>query len=408
MSVQEKIRVLIVDDITETRESIRRMLMFDTNIEIVGMAGTAREAIQLSQQAKPDVIVMDINMPDIDGITATQEIKKKSPFIQVVILSVQSDPSYMRKAMLAGARDFLTKPPMIDELTDAVRRSGILAQEERKKSAQAFPAMAVDGVKIQSGAGAPRGKIVVVYSPKGGTGRTTIATNLAIALHNDETKVALVDGNIQFGDVAVFLNEQGKNTVLDLAPRADELDPDIVREVMVTNRASGVDILAAPPRPEMADKVPGEQFSKLLTYLRRIYSYIVVDTSSQLTEAVQAALDIADLIILITTQDIPSIKNCNLFLSLADASGIRRDRIQFIMNRYDKRIQITPERVKDSLRQEIVMVIPLDERIVSYSVNRGVPFMLDNNKTQPVGKCISQIAEIVRERISKLESEAGI
>jgi pilus assembly protein CpaE len=407
MSVQEKIRVLIVDDIAETRENIRRMLQFDTNVEVVGMARTGREAIQLSQQAKPDVIVMDINMPDMDGITATQEIKKKSPFIQVVILSVQSDPSYMRKAMLAGARDFLTKPPMIDELSDAVRRSGAMAQEERKKSVQAFPVMPTDGSKLSSASGGPLGKVIVIYSPKGGTGRTTIATNLAIAMHGDDNKVALVDGNLQFGDIAVFLNEQGKNTVLDLAPRVEELDPDIVREVMVTHRASGVDILASPPRPEMADKVSGEQFSKVLTYLRRMYSFIIVDTASQLTEVVQSALDIADLILLVTTQDIPSIKNCNLFLSLADASGIRRERIQFVMNRYDKRISITPERVKESLRQDVVMVIPFDDRIVSYSVNRGVPFMLDNNKTQPVGKCISQLAEIVRERITKLESEAA-
>jgi len=408
MAGQEKIRVLIVDDISDARESVRRMLQFDTNIETVGMAASAREAIQLSQQTKPDVIVMDINMPDMDGITAAQEIKKKVPFVEVVILSVQSDPSYMRKAMLAGARDFLTKPPSIDELTDAVRRSGALAQEERRKSVQTFPAMVVAGSNIIASGGTPQGKIIVVYSPKGGTGRTTIATNLAIALQENDNKVALVDGNIQFGDVAVFMNEQGKNTVLDLAPRVDELDPEVVHEVMVTNRASGVDILAAPPRPELADKIVGEQFSKLLIYLRRIYSYIIVDTSSQLTEAVQSALDVADLILLITTQDIPAIKNCNLFLSLADASGIQRERIQFIMNRYDKRIQITPERVKETLRQDIVLVIPLDEKIVNYSVNRGVPFMLDNNnKTQPVGKCISQLAEITRERISKLEGEAS-
>lgn len=406
MSVQEKIRVLIVDDIAETRENIRRMLQFDSNIEVVGTARTGKEAIALSQSAKPDVIVMDINMPDMDGITATQEIKKKSPFIQVVILSVQSDPSYMRKAMLAGARDFLTKPPMIDELTDAVRRSGVLAQDERKKNAQAFPAMPVDGMKPAAGSAVHQGKVVVVYSPKGGTGRTTIATNLAIALHNDETKVALVDGNIQFGDVAVFLNEQGKNTVLDLAPRADELDPDIVREVMVTHRASGVDILAAPPKPEMADKINGEQFSKLLNYLRRIYAYIIVDTASQLTEAVQAAMDVADIIVLVTTQDIPSIKNCNLFLSLADASGIQRNQILFVMNRFDKRIQITPDRVGESLRQEIVAVLPFDDKVVSFSVNRGVPFMLDNNKTQPIGKVITQIADLVRDRIAKIDQEA--
>ncbi len=407
MSVQEKIRVLIVDDITETRENIRRMLQFDNNIEVVGTARTGKEAIQLSQQAKPDVIVMDINMPDMDGITATQEIKKKAAYIQVVILSVQSDPSYMRRAMLAGARDFLTKPPMIDELTDAVRRAGALAQEERKKITQSFPGMPGDGQAPIPGSVMQLGKILVVYSPKGGTGRTTIATNLAIALHSDDSKVALVDGNLRFGDIAVFLNEQGKNTVLDLTSRADELDPDVVREVMVTHRASGLDILAAPPRPEMADKVSGEQFTKMLNYLRRIYTYIVVDTASDLTESVQAALDVADLVILITTQDIPAIKNANLFLSLADASAIKRNRILFVMNRYDKRIAITPERVGDSLRQEIVVVIPFDDRTVSYSVNRGVPFMLDNNKTQPVGKSIAQLAEVVRERIAKLAQEAA-
>jgi pilus assembly protein CpaE len=312
----------------------------------------------------------------------------------------------MRKAMLAGARDFLTKPPMIDELTDAVRRSGIMAQEERRKSAQAFPAMPVDGSKAMPGMPAAMGKVIVIYSAKGGTGRTTIATNLAIALHSDDSKVALVDANLQYGDVSVFLNEQGKNTILDLAPRADELDNEVVREVMLTHRASGVDILACPPKPELADKVTGEQFSKVLNYLRRLYAYIVVDTASTLTEVVQSALDTADLTVLITTQDIPSIKNANLFLSLADMSGIQRDRILFVMNRFDKRIAITPERVGESLRQEIRVVIPFDDRVVNFSVNRGVPFMLDNNKSQPVGKSISQLADLVRERIAKLQQES--
>ena len=405
MPAQEKIRVLIVDDIAETRENIRRMLQFDTNIEVAGTARTGREAIEQSLATKPDVIIMDINMPDMDGITATQEVKKKLPFVQVVILSVQSDPSYMRRAMLAGARDFLTKPPMIDELTDAIRRAGVMAHEERKKAASSFSSGPVDvgGGPVQSKPSSPLGKVIVVYSPKGGTGRTTIATNLAIALRAEENKVALVDGNLQFGDVAVFLNEQGKNTILDLAPRADELDTDIVQEVMVNNRITGIDILAAPPRPEMADKVTGDQFSKLIDFLRHIYSYVVIDTGSYLTEAVQAALDISNIILLVTTQDIPSIKNCNLFLTLADASGLKRSRIMFIMNRYDKRIAISPERVGESLRQEIVLALPNDERIVSNAVNRGIPFMIDN-KIQPIGKSIQQLVDLIKEKVTKLEN----
>lgn len=403
MPAIEKVKVVIVDDISETRDNIRRMLQFDNNIDVVGTARTGKEAIDLCQQAKPDVVVMDINMPDMDGITATTEIKKRLPYIQVVILSVQSDSSYMRQAMLAGARDFITKPPMIDELTDAVRKAGILAHEEKKKSV-GIPAIPTNGPPVFSGGLNINGKVIVVYSPKGGTGRTMIAVNLAIALKTTENKVALVDGNLQYGDVAVFLNEQGKNTVLELAPRVDDLDPDIVEEVMVTHRSSNVDILAAPHKPELADRVTGEQFSKVIRFLRQMYNYVVVDTASYLTEAVQSALDVADEIILLTTQDIPAIKNANLFLQLADASGIHRDQILFVMNRYDKRNSITPERVGESLRQEISVIIPFDERIASLSVNRGVPFMLDSNKTQPIGKSIQQLADAVREKVSKLEA----
>lgn len=402
MPPQERIRVLIVDDIAETRENIRRMLQFDANIEVVGAARTGREAIEEAQQNKPDVIIMDINMPDMDGITATQEIKRKLPFCQVVILSVQSDPSYMRRAMLAGARDFLTKPPMIDELTDAIRRAGALAQEEKKKTSQAFPVISVEGVTAAAPQVISLGKVITVYSPKGGTGCTTLATNLAIAFKTEDRRVALIDANLQYGDVAVFLNEQGKNTVLDLALRADELDPDIVQEVMVTHRASGIDILAAPSRPELADKINGEQFAKLIEYLRRIYNYIIIDSATFLTDVVQSALDVATVIVLVTTQDIPSIKNCNLFLTLADAVGLKRERIMFVMNRYDKRVAITPERVGESLRQPIVTAIPFDEKIPVNAVNRGVPFMLDN-RTQPIGKSILAMADLIKERIQKLE-----
>src|SRR5258706_14923518 len=132
----DKIRTLIVDDIAETRENIRKLLQFEADVEVVGTAHSGKEGIQLAQELDPDVILMDINMPDIDGITATEMIRQKSPHIQVVILSVQGDQNYMRRAMLAGARDFLTKPPMGDELISAIRRAGEMAHVERTKGSQ--------------------------------------------------------------------------------------------------------------------------------------------------------------------------------------------------------------------------------------------------------------------------------
>jgi pilus assembly protein CpaE len=400
----EKIRVMIVDDVSETRENVRKLLQFESDVEVVGVARTGKEAIQLSQELNPDVVLMDINMPDMDGIAATEAIRSKHPAIQVVILSVQSDQNYMRRAMLAGARDFLTKPPMGDELISAIRRAGTMAQSERSKSAQiqaAIPAINMGGMNAVFGG--PKGKIVTVYSPKGGAGKTTLAVNLALTLHNDDTKVALVDGNLQFGDIAVFVNEQGKNTIADLSSRSDELDPEIVEEVMVKHAASGVHLLAAPTRPEYAEKVTSAQFSKVLEYLRQMYAYVIVDTSSYLTDITLAAIDVSDLIVLVTTQDIPAIKNCRLFLDLLQTMGIDRSKILFTMNRFDKRINITPERVAENLKQEVSSVIPLDEQTVTKAVNRGVPFVLDS-KNQPAARGIFSLAEGVRSRVAALES----
>jgi len=396
----EKTRVLVVDDIAETRENIRKLLQFEADIEVIGAARTGKEAVQLTDELRPDVVLMDINMPDMDGITATEMIRQRNPVAQIVILSVQGDPNYMRRAMLAGARDFLTKPPMADELISAVRRAGEMARQERSKSVQ-VAAPSTSSVKTSFGPGLTDGRIIMIYSPKGGTGVTTLAVNLAITLNNDETRAVLVDGNLQFGDVAVFLNEQGKNTILDLAPRADELEPEIVESVLIKHATSGLRILAAPSRPEHADHVNSDQFGKLLKYLRQVYAYVIVDASHILNDIALAALDISDVVVLVVTQDIPAIKNARLFLDLLGTIGVSRNHICFVMNRYDKRISITPEKVSENLKQEIVGVIPLDERIVIPSVNRGVPFMIDN-MTQPCARAVFSLAEVIRAQLSKL------
>src|SRR5215208_5782954 len=399
----EKIRVMIVDDVSETRENVRKLLQFESDVEVVGVARTGKEAIQASQDLQPDVVLMDINMPDMDGIAATEAIRAKQPAVQVVVLSVQGDQNYMRRAMLAGARDFLTKPPMGDELISAIRRAGSMAQVERSKSVQVQVAPIAGNISSVTGYGSPKGKVVTIYSPKGGAGCTTLAVNLALTLNNEDTRVVLVDGNLQFGDVAVFMNEQGKNTIVDLAPRAEELDPEIVEEVMLKHAASGLHILAAPSRPEYAEKVSSSQFMKVLEYLRQMYSYVIVDTASLLTDVTLAAIDVSDLVILVTTQDIPSIKNCRLFLDLSQTLGIDRERILFIMNRFDKRINITPDRVTDNLKQDIVSVIPLDEGTVTKAVNRGIPFVLDS-KNQPAARGIFSLAEGVKARVAAQES----
>jgi pilus assembly protein CpaE len=398
MEVGSRIRVLIVDDVAETRENIRKLLQFENDFEVIGAAGSGREGIELTKELDPEVVLMDINMPDMDGITATELIRRINGYTQIVILSVQGDPNYMRRAMLAGARDFLTKPPAVDELTDAIRRAGQMAFDERAKLGPAIAA--AGGTKI-SAAQVSRGRVVVVYSPKGGTGNTTIAVNLAVGLQNEETPVAIVDGNLEFGDVAIFLDQQAPNTVLDLTTRADELDAEVVDEVMVEHKRSGLRLLAAPNQPEYAGSVGGEDFSKVLEFLRKIFAYIIVDVSSTLTDVALGAIDSADLIVLVTTQDIPAIKNARLFLDLADVMKIDRDHILFVMNRYDKRIGITPEKVGNSFKQKIINVIPLDERVIIPAANRGTPFLL-GDRSKPAAKSILSLSDIILKNIAEI------
>ena len=251
------------------------------------------------------------------------------------------------------------------------------------------------------------GKVICVYSPKGGTGCTTIATNLGVGLKSQDNKVAIVDTNLLYGNVAVFLNEHGKNSILDLIDRANDLDPEIVEDVMVENKQTGLHMMPSPKDPDLNDTHKGEPVSKVLNYLRQLYNFIVVDTTSYLTEVVQTCLDVADYIVLVTTQDIPSIKSTNQFLSLADASGISREKILFIMNRYDKRIAISPERVGESLRQPVLVSIPYEERITTSAMNRGIPFMVDN-RLAPAGKGITSLIELIRSRIQKDQEELSL
>ncbi len=405
MSNDESIKVLIVDDIAVTRENIRKLLQFEVDFEIVGAARNGEEGIELAKELKPDVILMDLNMPDIDGITATETIRAEVPYSQIVILTVQDDPNYMRKAMLAGARDFLTKPPSVDEMIGAIRRAGELAQEERSKSKTVYP-VSPGNCSMPTGVLKSR-KIISVFSPKGGVGATTLAVNLAVALQREETPVVLVDGNMEFGDVAVFLNQKAKNSIVDLAPRADELDHDVIEEVTMLHQESGIKFLAAPPRPEFAESVTGEQFAQVLDFLRNFFSYVIVDCSSSLTDVTLSAIDTSDLIILMTTQEIPAIKDSRLFLDLLQPLKINRDRLLFVMNKYDKRIGIKPEKISENFKQELKVVIPFEEKVVLPSINRGVPFML-GVKSKSITRSYLSLTEIVRKRLTEDKEKIAV
>lgn len=364
------IRVLIVDDFAETRENIRKLLQFEPDIEVVGMARSGREGIQLAKETKPNVVLMDINMPDMDGIKATEIISKEVPIAQIVVVSVQSDTDYLRRAMLAGARDFLSKPPPADELINTIRRLGTLSQQ-RETLIASQPAMTGGGAP---GAKGVAGRVITVYSPKGGSGCTMLVTNLALSLHTNDNKVIIVDANLQFGDVGVFLNLQGKYSLVNLAERADEIEEEFIQDT-VASHSSGVKVLLGPPTPEDAELVGAVQLRKVIEKLREYFHYVIIDTSSVLRDVELTLFDCSDRVLLVATPDIPSLANIKKFFDLVEKLEYPPDRVVLVLNRVDRRGGITAANVEETLKHAVACQILLDDKTVLASINSGVPFI---------------------------------
>lgn len=399
-NAENVIRVLIVDDIAETRENIRKLLQFESDVLVVGAARTGVEAIDLARETEPDVVIMDINMPDMDGISATEALLRDVPFAQIVMLSVNNDADYVRRAMRAGARDFLAKPPSGDELISTIRTLSVMAHEQKEKIAAPVPQVIVQGPGgrgFATGPLHPQGKIIAVYSPKGGVGCTMMATNLAVGLDTADTPTVLVDASLQFGDVAVALNLQAKNTFVDLAARSEELDTDYVADVLI-HHESGLRVLAAPPRPEMADEIAAMQVRNVLQFLKREFAYVVVDTSSNMDDITLAVLDTADLLVTIATPEIPSIKDTRLLFDLLGVLEFPKQRVFFVLNRMDRKSGITAEAVSENLKVPVDGEVPFDEKVVTTSINRGSPMLL-NDKGQPVARSLLKILGDLKERL---------
>jgi pilus assembly protein CpaE len=377
---QEKIRLLIVDDIPETRENLRKLLFFESDIDVVGAATDGEEGIQMAVELQPDIVLMDINMPGVDGITASERISQQVPFCQIIMMSVQGEADYLRRSMLAGAREFLIKPFSSDELVSSVRRVHQLGASRR----QAMPTLPhTPSTTTPYAEAGPKtaGKIVSVFSAKGGVGCSTIAVNVAIALQqNAASKVALVDTSLQFGDVGVLLNLYASRTIADLASMADELDSELISDVLIAH-SSGVKALLAPPRPEVADTVTPLLVTEVLERLRSEFDIIMVDTGSVLDDVVLNVLDISDKIIVVTTPEIPAIKNAKLFFEVTEALEYERDRIMFVLNKTDKRINIRAEDIEANIKYKIQGQLPLDERTVTTAVNQGIPFVLGDKNS---------------------------
>jgi pilus assembly protein CpaE len=382
-STKDVIRVVVVDDILDTRENIKKLLAFeDQEFQVVGTAGSGIEAIRVVQDTQPDIVLMDINMPDMDGIQATERISKVVPSAAVIIMSVQADNDYFRKAMLAGARNYLTKPVQLDELYNTIR--AVYKQHEMIRLQQAtlrdIPMDVRQSLPSDSGI-ARAGHIIVVYSPQGGSGCTTISTNLASGLMKKNIKVLLVDANLQFGDVGIFLKLQSQSTLHDLVGKIDDLDTDFFDSIVATHE-SGLKVLLGPPKLDLALEVEQtpNAVARILEKVAGTYDFVIVDCGNYLNEAQLALFDMATKIVLVATPTLAATKNTRFMLDLFDKLNYVPSKTMLVLNQVEDertqrnaRVTIPTESIEKHLKRQVEAKVPFDQRTILSAVNKGIP-----------------------------------
>ncbi len=383
---KSQISILLVDDIPETRENVKKLLAFEEQeFKVVGSVGTGREALKAALETRPDIVIMDINMPDMDGIQATAEITKVVPTAGVIMMSVNNDADYLRRAMQAGARNFLTKPIDPDELYNTIRAvyrsyEAIRMQQRAMMDMPMASAQPVKSTTSSGGDGEIRpGHIIVVYSAQGGAGCTTIATNIASGLMKKNIKVLLIDADLQFGDVGVFLKLQAQSNLADLVDKVEDLDPDFFDSVVSTHE-SGLKVLLGPTRPEFAEEIEANPTSvaRIIEKVANNYDFVVVDTGRHLDETLLSLTDIASKIVLVATPTLSGVKNTKFMLDLFDKLNYPPEKVMLVLNRVEderarNRVTLETERIERFLKRVVEARFPDNQASVLSAVMKGVP-----------------------------------
>lgn len=334
-------------------------------------------------EGAPFVIVVAPSVAPSAGFEAARAADAAGAHTAVVIVANEITTELMRSAMRAGVADVVAAE---DPATDIAR--AILDAYAAAEAREVALALEAEAASADTG-----GHVVTVFSTKGGVGKTVLATNLGTALAKGlGLKTALVDLDLQFGDVGIMLGLAPERTIVDVAASIERLDADLLRGHM-THHDSGLDVLLAPVRPEDAETVTTGRIGRILSLLREMYDVVVIDTAATLDEVVLTALDRSDAVYAMTMMDVASIKNMRISVQKLAQLGYANGLVHVVLNRADSKVWLEPQEVERAVGSEIFARIPSD-RIVPRSVNKGTPVVLDEPRSD-VAKAMVGIAKSI-------------
>ncbi|MCD4713996.1 MAG: response regulator [Clostridiales bacterium] len=360
------IKIIIADDVKDMREMIVKMLGASRlEYEIVATCENGVEVLDTLKHKKADIVLMDINMPEMNGLEATEVISGLYPHVQVIMMSVQHETEYLKKAMLAGAKAYVMKPVDMVELIETI--------ETTFERAKLLTPVSVSNEKVYDA------KIISFFSAKGGVGNTSVALNAGITFHEMfDKKVLIVDLDLRFGDIALMMNRQNETTIKEL------MDDSPIEEFAdvssyLFSYAEGLDFLFAPKDPESAEYISKDRVHKFLELAKRHYEIIIIDTGVNFDEVTLAALDLSEKVVIVSNQEVTGIKNTKVCLKVMQTLNYDYSKIKLLINMSDDRFGISKGNVQKAFEYEILGFVPEDSKLVRNAINTGIPFALTKN-----------------------------
>lgn len=333
----------------------------------------------------PIVVVLGPSCATPADFAMVERWSRTNPEVGAILVTSELTTELLQTALRAGVKDVLSAPIDQMQLVDATGRVA-----EGLSSLVMATGSTGDAEALEFLEGDP-GRVITVFSTKGGSGKSVTATNLACALAKRSDKpVVLIDGHLQFGDVAVMLKLQPQHTVVDAVSQIDKLDAVMVRALMTEHEETGLLVLPAPLEPTFADQITGEQMKALVDFVRSFAGHVIIDLPAIFNEVVLSLIEGSDDILLVAGLDIPNIKNVKIGLSTLALLNIPKEKLHLVLNRADSRVKLDVGEVEKTLQLRAAIHVPSDV-VVPISVNKGNPVVLSATKSG-VARAFEQLA----------------